>query len=112
MDSTKKAEESGVSERSGVKPAENEAGAAKRRYAAADGGSGFHAAVPVRSMWPAVLIIRGTPSGGEYRWDGPGAVLMVAAQDVEHLRTYNHGGERACCGGGPRVYFEFPGGKA
>lgn len=91
-----------------VKPVTQRAERPEDRYAAGTSGVGSASTVPVLSLWPTVLIIDGNPSGAVYRWDRGGTVVQVAAEDVEYLGSFNlHGNERACCGGGPRTYFQF-----
>lgn len=62
--------------------------------------------VNVRSLWPARLIVRGTPSGEEYDFPNAGALVSVNSVDVGFLMSKNKTGEQGCCGGGPRNYFE------
>jgi hypothetical protein len=87
----------------------NEVGAAGERDAAVAVSPGFAtSSVPVVSLWPSLLILSDTPSGEEYRWAHGGVTVHVRPEDVEYLRGHNHGGETGCCGGGARVYFQFP----
>lgn len=65
--------------------------------------------IDVRSLWPARLVAKGdvTPSGETYVWPNAGALVAVNPVDVEFLMAKNRAGkDNACCGGGPRNYFE------
>lgn len=99
---------SGVPEtETGVKPVKSEARAVERDAARLDGPGS--AETPVVSLVPGILHIRNAPSGASYRWEGPGTEVQVRQEDVEYLLSFNHGGARACCGGGAeRVYFQLP----
>lgn len=62
--------------------------------------------VAVRYMAAGARVIQGK-SGETYRWSEPGAVLQVAAEDVEALMGLNRSGARACCGADTeRTYFD------
>lgn len=67
--------------------------------------------ISVQSLWPARLVIRGTPSGEEYVWAKAGALEAVNPVDVDFLLSKNQGkvpsDGRGCCGGdGVRIYFQ------
>ena len=67
--------------------------------------------ISVQSLWPARLVIRGTPSGEEYVWAKSGALEAVNPVDVDFLMSKNRGkvpsDGRGCCGGdGTRTYFQ------
>lgn len=119
MDESPNKEKSGVP--SGVKPVISEAGAAERDAArTASPGSGRPVVVAARpkvstaslrltSLIPGPLVIRDSPSGEVYRWPKSGAEVLVRAEDVDYLLSFNHSGSRACCGGGGRRdYFQSP----
>jgi hypothetical protein len=102
---------SGVPEsETGVKPVKSEARAVERDAARLDGpGSAETSFMPVVSLVPGILHIRDAPSGASYRWEKSGDTVQVRQEDVEYLLSFNHGGARACCGGGgERVYFQLP----
>jgi len=65
--------------------------------------------IKVQSLWPARLVVRGTPSGEEYVWPKAGAIETVNPADVDFLMSKNRGkvpsDGRGCCGGeGTRIY--------
>ncbi len=65
--------------------------------------------IKVQSLWPARLVVRGTPSGEEYVWPKAGAIETVNPADVDFLMSKNRGkvpsDGRGCCGGdGIRIY--------
>lgn len=65
--------------------------------------------IKVQSLWPARLVVRGTPSGEEYVWANAGAIEAVNPADVGFLMSRNRGDVpsdgRGCCGGeGTRIY--------
>jgi len=65
--------------------------------------------IKVQSLWPARLVVRGTPSGEEYVWPKAGAIEAVNPADVDFLMSKNRGkvpsDGRGCCGGeGTRIY--------
>lgn len=67
--------------------------------------------IKVQSLWPARLIVRGTPSGEVYVWANSGAVETVNPVDVDFLLSKNRGkvpsDGRGCCGGdGTRIYLQ------
>ena len=67
--------------------------------------------IRVQSLWPARLIIRGTPSGEAYVWAKAGAIETVNPVDVDFLMSRNRGkvpsDGRGCCGGdGDRIYLQ------
>jgi len=67
--------------------------------------------IRVQSLWPARLIVRGTPSGETYVWANSGAIEAVNPADVGFLMSKNRGKSpsdgRGCCGGdGTRIYFQ------
>lgn len=98
---TKKSESSGVSE--DVKPVAAEVAEPTVEAPSLAVSQGR---VNARSLWPARLIVRGTPSGEEYDFPNAGALVSVNSVDVEFLMSKNKAGEQGCCGGGPRNYFE------
>ena len=67
--------------------------------------------IRVQSLWPARLVVRGTPSGKTYVWANSGAIETVNPADVGFLMSKNRGESpsdgRGCCGGdGTRIYFQ------
>lgn len=67
--------------------------------------------IRMQSLWPARLVVRGTPSGETYVWANSGAIEAVNPADVGFLMSKNRGESpsdgRGCCGGdGTRIYFQ------
>ncbi len=62
----------------------------------------------IQSIYPGVVVINhGMPSGANYRWSEPGAIVEVAAEDVGVVMAKNGSGTRECCGSSSSpTYFE------
>jgi len=106
---SKKRKPSGVSaKKSEVKPVD-EAKAEPSEVAPLASMSVAGDRIKVQSLWPARLVVRGTPSGEEYVWANAGAIEAVNPADVGFLMSKNRGkvpsDGRGCCGGdGTRIY--------
>ncbi len=62
----------------------------------------------IASVWSGRVTANGCPSGASYVWDITGAVVQVAAEDVDVVMGKNRSGTRECCGAGTeRIYFVF-----
>lgn len=61
----------------------------------------------IRHLWPSRRVVRGTPSGEVYTFEGAGDVKLVNASDLDYLFSANRNDARGCCGSrGRQIIFE------